>query len=81
MLTKLYPLLLNTGTRLFSLAESVRAVSVTRLFGFGRSGLETFRSGYESCRNILCSLFNANRLKSTKGFILKNYKHDPRSNS
>jgi len=42
----------STGTRLFGLADSVWAVSVwavsvTGLFGHGRSGLETFRSGYE----------------------------------
>jgi len=30
---------------------------------------------------ILCSLFNANVLKSTKGFIKDNDKRDPRSSS
>ena len=39
-------------------------------FVLSRSGLETFRSGYEILqKSYTCSLFNANVLKSTKGFI------------
>jgi len=40
-----------------------------------------FAQTMKYCRNLICSLFNANILESTKGFIKKNYKHDPRSNS
>jgi len=57
-----------SGTGLFGLAVSVRgfsvmAVSVSRHFGHAM----------KSCRNLTCSLFNANLLKSTKGFISKHY--------
>ena len=48
---------------------SVWAVSVWEHFG------QTMKS----CRNLTCSHFNANILKSTRSFILKKYKHDPRS--
>jgi len=41
---------------------SVLVVPVTRHFG----------QAMKSCRNLICSLFNANVLKSTKGFIYKN---------
>jgi len=40
-----------------------------------------FRQAMKSCRNLICSLFYANVLKSTNSFIKKNYKHDPRFNS
>jgi len=55
----------------FGLSVSIWAVSIAGVFC---SSLETFRSGNE----ILCSLFNANVLKSRK-IKKKNYKHDPRS--
>jgi len=45
-------------------------------FGLGRFG-----HTMKSCRNRTCSAFNANIVKSTRSFIFKNYKHDPRSNS
>jgi len=47
------------GTRLFGLVDSVWAVSVWGHFG------QTMKS----CRNLTCSLFNANLLKSTRSFI------------
>jgi len=43
-------------------AALVRVVSVTGLFGLGRSCLETFRSGYEILQKFICSIFNANVL-------------------
>jgi len=46
-------------TRLFGLADSVRAVSVWGHFG------QTMKS----CRNLTCSHFDANILKSTRSFI------------
>jgi len=49
---------------------SVLVVPVSRHFG----------QAMKSRRNLICSLFNANVLKSTKGFIKKNYKQDPTVN-
>jgi len=47
---------------------SVLVVSVSRHFG----------QNMKFCRNLTCSFFNANVLKSTKGLIQKNYEHDPK---
>jgi len=49
------------GTRLFGLVDLVRAVSV-----WGHFGQTT-----KSCRNLSCSHFNADILKSTRSFIKK----------
>ena len=49
------------GMWLFGLTISVLVVPVLRYFS----------QAMKSCRNLACSLFNANVLKSTKGFILK----------
>jgi len=53
----------------------------TRLFGLVVSVSRHFGQTMKSCRDLTCSLFDANALKSTKGFIYKNYKQDSRSNS
>jgi len=57
------------GTGIFGLAILVKAVSVTGLFSLGCFGLKTFRWDCEILQNLIFSLFNANVLKSTKGFI------------
>ena len=81
----------QTGTRLFCLTDSVWPLRSGRFglncFGLSRFGHGTFRSWSFLSRDISVRLWNLAEilygyvLKSTKGFIWKNCKHEPRSNS
>ena len=81
-----FRLRIRVGTRLFGLVDSVWPFR-SEPFWSGRFGHGTFWSRDVAVRiwnlaEILhVHLFYANVLKSTKGWISKNYKHDPRSNS
>ena len=73
----------NWGTRLFGLAVSVWSIRSRDFSVLVVSVSTNFGQIMKSCRNLTCSLFNANVLKSTKGFIkkkLQTWYKDPKVN-